>query len=178
MTKSKMKVALLGLAAMVSFSPVHALADEASTAEVTQLPAELEAVIAESHEALRLILNGDSSGYAALFADRDDITLGNPFGPFGVGRVEVLNTLNNAATKYTDGTVMGVDRVAVYGNENFVVLVEIERDRAKLGTSTEFSEFAARVTSLYEKIDGQWKLVHRHADPITNYRPAESMLGN
>ena len=45
----------------------------------------LESAITESHEALRKILNGDPSGYAALFADRDDITLGNPFGPFGKG---------------------------------------------------------------------------------------------
>lgn len=141
-----------------------------------QLPPALEVTIAQSHEALRKILNGDPSGYAALFADREDITLGNPFGPFGVGRAAVLTALNNAAKKYTDGSVVWIERVAVYGGGNRFVLVEIEHDRAKLGTSPDFAEFAARVTSVYEKIDGQWKLVHRHADPITSARPAESML--
>lgn len=152
--------------------------DLASSEEPTrqQLPPALEVTIGQSHEALRKILNGDPSGYAALFADRDDITLGNPFGPFGVGRVAVLAALNNAAKKYTDGSVVRVERVAVYGGGNRFVLVEIEHDRAKLGTSPNFAEFAARVTSVYEKIDGQWKLVHRHADPITSARPAESML--
>ncbi len=140
-------------------------------------PAALETVIEASHEALRKILNGDPSGYAAIFADREDITLGNPFGPFGKGRDAVPKTLNNAATKYHDGSVVAVDRVAIYGDDTFICLVEIEHDRAKLGASTDFSEFAARVTSLYEKIDGRWWLVHRHADPITNSRPAESMLG-
>jgi uncharacterized protein (TIGR02246 family) len=140
------------------------------------VPPALEAVIDESHEALRKILNGDPSGYAALFADRPDITLGNPFGPFGKGRAAVLAALNNAAKKYTDGSVVRVDRVAVYGGGIRFVLVEIEHDRAKLGTATEFSEFAARVTSVYEKIGAGWKLVHRHADPITTARPAESML--
>jgi uncharacterized protein (TIGR02246 family) len=177
MTNSKMKLFLLGMAATMSFCPAQQLMAEPTTSEAMHVPADLEVVISESHEALRLILNGDPSGYAALFADREDITLGNPFGPFGRGRTEVLKTLSNAATKYTDGSVIAVDRIAVYGDGKFVCLVEIEHDRAKLGTSTEFSEFAARVTSLYEKIDGRWKLVHRHADPITNYRPAESMLG-
>jgi uncharacterized protein (TIGR02246 family) len=177
MTNSKMKLFLLGMVATMSFCPAQQLMAEPTTSEAMHVPADLEAVISESHEALRLILNGDPSGYAALFADREDITLGNPFGPFGRGRAEVLKTLSNAATKYTDGSVIAVDRVAVYGDDKFVCLVEIEHDRAKLGTSTEFSEFAARVTSLYDKIDGHWKLVHRHADPITNYRPAESMLG-
>lgn len=136
----------------------------------------LELAIAESHEALRKILNGDPSGYAALFADRDDITLGNPFGPFGKGRAAVLKALNNASIKYKDGTVVSVERIAVYGDANVVVLVEIEHGRAKLGTSPDFAEFAARVTSVYEKIGSFWKLVHRHADPITTLRPAESML--
>jgi predicted ester cyclase/ketosteroid isomerase-like protein len=141
-----------------------------------QLPPALELAVAKSHEALRLILNGDPSGYTALFADRDDITLGNPFGPFGKGRAAVLAALNNAARKYTDGSVRRVERVATYGGGDQYVLVEIEHDRAKLGTSPDFSDFAARVTSVYEKIGANWKLVHRHADPITNARPAESML--
>ncbi|MBL0923614.1 MAG: lipocalin-like domain-containing protein [Sphingomonadaceae bacterium] len=152
------------------------LAESAGEAAAPQVPPALEAAIDESHEALRKILNGDPSGYAALFADRTDITLGNPFGPFGKGRAEVLAALNNAAGKYTDGSVVKVDRVAVYGGGNRYVLVEIEHDRAKLGTSSDFSEFAARVTSVYEKIGARWKLVHRHADPITMARPAESVL--
>jgi uncharacterized protein (TIGR02246 family) len=150
----------------------------ASPSPALQLPPALEATVDQSHEALRLILNGDPSGYAALFADRDDITLGNPFGPFGKGRVAVLAALNNAAKKYTQGTVIGVERVAVYGGGDRYVLIEIEHDRAKLGAAAAFSEFSARVTSVYEKVGEKWKLVHRHADPITSARPAESMLSS
>jgi ketosteroid isomerase-like protein len=43
--------------------------------------------------------------------------------------------------------------------------------------SDSLAEFHVRVTSLYEKINGNWRLVHRHADPITTARPAESVLG-
>ena len=67
--------------------------------------------------------------------------------------------------------------VAVCGDDRIVCLVEVEHDRAKLGGCADFSEFAARVTSVYEKVGGNWQLVHRHADPITSARPAESMLG-
>jgi ketosteroid isomerase-like protein len=136
----------------------------------------LEAAIAESHDALHKILNGDASGYAALFADREDITLGNPFGPFGKGRAAVLKNLANASTKYKDGSVVRVERIALYGDGSVRVLVEVEHDRAKLGASNEFAEFAARVTSVYEKIGRRWWLVHRHADPITTPRSAESLL--
>jgi uncharacterized protein (TIGR02246 family) len=164
-------------AGFVSLAPFQLSAQEPRKDAVVKVPPALEEVIAESHEALRKILNGDPAGYAALFADRDDITLGNPFGPFGKGRANVLKALNNAAAKYKDGSVVSVDRVAVYGDKKIVVLVEIEHDRAKLGASPDFSEFAARVTSVYEKVGTRWKLFHRHADPITTSRPAESMLG-
>ncbi len=154
------------------------LADPSGQAASPRVPPALEAAIDESHEALRKILNGDPSGYAALFADRPDITLGNPFGPFGKGRDAVLAALANAAKKYTDGSVRRVERVAVYGGGNRFVLVEIEHDRARLGSSPDFADFAARVTSVYEKIGADWKLVHRHADPITSARPAESVLAS
>ena len=163
-------------AVLLSLGAPAALAQTGVAAQMPQLPPALEAVIDESHEALRNILNGDPSGYAALFADRGDITLGNPFGPFGMGRAAVLKALDNASTKYKDGSVVGVDRVAVYGGGKMFVLVEIEHGRAKLGTSPDFAEFAARVTSVYEKIGARWNLVHRHADPITSARPAESVL--
>jgi ketosteroid isomerase-like protein len=35
---------------------------------------------------------------------------------------------------------------------------------------------SVRVTSIFRKEDGVWRLVHRHADPITSPRPAESVI--
>lgn len=34
-----------------------------------------------------------------------------------------------------------------------------------------------RVTSVYREEDGIWRLVHRHADPITTPQAAESVIG-
>lgn len=151
------------------------------TALAQEMPgadAGLEAAIAQSHRALEAILNGNPALYQALFADREDITLGNPFGPFGRGRAEVTARLANAATKYRDGVVVGVDRIATYGSGDFACVVEVEHDRARVGAQPDFAEFHVRVTSVYERIGGEWRLVHRHADPITTARPAESVLQN
>mgnify|MGYP000895617372 CR=1 FL=1 len=136
----------------------------------------LEAAIDQSHRALHAILNGDPKLYEALFADRDDVTLGNPFGPYAKGKAAVAKTLAGAAAKYRDGEVVAVDRVAIYADNRLAVIVEVEHDRAKVGSRTELADFSARVTSAYELIDGKWRLVHRHADPITTPLPAESVL--
>ena len=139
--------------------------------------ASLAAAVVQSHRALRAILYGDPTLYEALFADRDDITLGNPFGPYARGRAAVSKTLAGAAAKYRDGEVVGVDSVATYANGSIACVVEVEHDRAKVGGGNDLAEFHVRVTSVYEHLKGQWRLVHRHADPITTPRPAESVLG-
>jgi ketosteroid isomerase-like protein len=33
-----------------------------------------------------------------------------------------------------------------------------------------------RVTMIYRPEDGTWKVVHRHADPISTPRPAETLI--
>jgi hypothetical protein len=55
--------------------------------------------------------------------------------------------------------------------------VEIERFRARVGGSKEMSPVAVRVTTVFRCEDGDWKVAHRHADPITEMRPAESVIG-
>jgi len=95
--------------------------------------ASLAAAVEQSHRALRAILNGDPTLYEALFADREDITLGNPFGPYARGRAAVSKTLAGAAAKYRDGEVVGVDSVATYANGSIACVVEVEHDRAKVG---------------------------------------------
>jgi hypothetical protein len=47
---------------------------------------DLTSAIEQSHAALAAILKGDPSGYRALYSLADDVTLGNPFGPYVRGR--------------------------------------------------------------------------------------------
>ncbi|WP_205676837.1 nuclear transport factor 2 family protein [Arthrobacter crystallopoietes] len=55
-------------------------------------------------------------------------------------------------------------------------IVEIERTRVKVGQSDELSPVSLRVTTIFRLEDGQWKVVHRHADPITSPQPVESII--
>jgi ketosteroid isomerase-like protein len=137
---------------------------------------ELDRAIEKSHAALDAILKGDPSLYKALFSQADDVTLGNPFGPYARGRRQVEATLAGAASHYRDGEITGAELVGKYISEGLACVVEVERGRAKVGSGEELVPVAVRVTSLFRLEQNAWRLVHRHADPITTPRPASSVI--
>lgn len=137
---------------------------------------DLENAIEQSHAALGAILKGDPSVYQALYSEADDITLGNPFGPFAHGHQEVKARLAGAASHYRDGEVIQVESIANYVSSDFACVVEVERSRVKVGGGVKLVSIAVRVTSVFRLEQNNWKLVHRHADPITTPRPATSVI--
>ncbi len=137
---------------------------------------DLDSAIEQSHAALSAILKGDPSVYQALYSDAEDVTLGNPFGPYARGRQRVEATLAGAASNYRDGEVTGVELIASYVSDDLACIVEVERGIAKVGGSKKFVPVALRLTSVCRLEQGAWKLVHRHADPITTPRPAASVV--
>jgi ketosteroid isomerase-like protein len=126
----------------------------------------IESAIEASHRALASIINGDQSGYLALFSEAEDISLGNPFGPFGRGRKAVEERLAIAASKYRDGRNANVELIAQYVSESLVCVAEVESGEARVGGAEEMVKVSIRVTSVFRLEDGNWKLVHRHADPL------------
>ena len=44
------------------------------------------------------------------------------------------------------------------------------------GGSDEIAPVSLRVTTVFRREDGEWRIVHRHADPITSPRSLESLL--
>ncbi len=128
------------------------------------------------HRALGEIINGNPDAYKAMFSQRGDVTLGNPFGPFARGRAAVEERLERAAANYTDGAPARFEQIAKFETPGLAYLVEVETFKAKIAGRQEPALVALRVTSIFRPEDGVWKVVHRHADPITTERPAESVL--
>ena len=136
----------------------------------------LDEAVELHHEAGGRIMRGDCEGYAALYSHEDDVTLGNPFGPFARGYDNVLDTLQGAAAHYRDGEATRVERISEHVTDDLACFVEVEHYRAKVGGRSDASPVSVRVTSVFRPEQGGWKLVHRHADPITTSRPAESVI--
>jgi ketosteroid isomerase-like protein len=130
----------------------------------------------EYHRAGREITNGNPEVYKSLYSRRDDVTLANPFGPPVRGWSEVSATLDRAAQNYRDGEAVGFENVSTVIGADLAYTVEVESYRARVGGAETMAPVAIRVTTVFRRGDGTWKVAHRHADPITAPRPPESVV--
>ena len=137
---------------------------------------DFDAVVEQYHLALGEFVKGNPEPAKMMYSHREDVTLANPFGPPVRGWEQVAATLERAASVIREGEVTGFDIVAKYVTPELAYMVWVERVKAKLGGRQEIVPFALRVTTIFRPEDGTWKVVHRHADPITTAQPVESVI--
>jgi ketosteroid isomerase-like protein len=66
--------------------------------------------------------------------------------------------------------------VAKHVTPELAYIVEIEQAEAKFGGREDITPFALRSTMIFRPEEGEWKVVHRHADFITTPEPAKSVI--
>lgn len=137
---------------------------------------DLERVIEQSHQAVDAFVKGDSEPLKALYSHEADASIANPFGPPAVGWRAAAETMDRAATNYRDGRATGFERITEYATPGLAYVVEIEQLEARLGGRVEMVEFTLRVTTILRPEGASWKIIHRHADPITSARSAASVV--
>jgi len=138
---------------------------------------ELDAAIELYHRTAADFVRGNAEPYKRCFS-QIHISLANPFKPAATGWAEADETITRAAALWRDGEVVGFERVAELITPELAYILEFERYRAKIGGAEQTTLVSLRVTTVFQPEDGTWKVVHRHADPITQTRPAASVIGD
>ena len=122
------------------------------------------------------VVKGNPEPALRLFSHREDVTLANPLAPPVRGWEQVAEVSERAASQFSDGEMVGFETIEKYVTDELAYIVRVERARAKVGGSEDITPITLRVTMIFRPEDGEWKIVHRHADPITTPQPAESMV--
>ncbi len=136
----------------------------------------LDQVIENYHRAAAEFVRGNPGPYKDLFSQSDEVILANPFNPIARGWQQAKETMEKASSQYREGVVVGFENLAKYVTAELAFIVEIERFKAKLGKNQEIAPIALRTTSIFRPENGAWKIIHRHADPITSVQPWESII--
>jgi ketosteroid isomerase-like protein len=130
----------------------------------------LDEGVEEFRSAANACAQGNPEPVRSLFSRAEDVTLANPFGPAVRGWENVSSALGYASSRFSDGEVTDFKNVASYVASDLATFLDTEHWRARVGGG-DVTDFDLRVTSTYRNERGDWKIVHRHADPISSADP-------
>jgi hypothetical protein len=85
-------------------------------------------------------------------------------------------TLERTASRLRAGEFLGSEIVAKCVTPELAYVVQLARERAKVGGSEIVTPIDLRNTVVLGPEDGTSKIVHLHGDPITTPRPPESVI--
>lgn len=131
---------------------------------------DLDEVIQQYHAALDVFLRGNPEPMKALFSDADDVILANPFGPAVRGWQTASARLEHASSQFSNGELSGHDRLASYATPDLATIYEVEHGKVSVGGGP-VTGWVLRTTTTFRREDVTWKVVHRHADPISTPNP-------
>ncbi len=131
----------------------------------------LRQVIDQYHAAADEFARGDPQPIKRLYSHEDDVVLANPFGPPKRGWKLVSEALDFASSRFRDGEMKKFEAISSYEGSEIATILEIEEWKAKVSGRQNIDKFVIRVTTTFRRENGEWKIVHRHADPITTFHP-------
>ncbi len=135
------------------------------------MPTEVEEFLADmlpkQRAAEEAIHNGDVEPRLALWSRHDPVTLyGAKFSASGWAELEP--TFREVASMFTDSLAYDFEVVAAGASGDLAYTVGYEHN--KVTVDGQPATYTLRVTHVYRREDGQWRIVHRHGDfpPTSN----------
>jgi ketosteroid isomerase-like protein len=119
--------------------------------------------------------NGDARPRSALWSRSDPLTL---FGAVmsATGWAEIGPAFERLATTFSDCTSHEYEVTAADVSGDLAYVVGIEHTTASVGGAPP-TAYALRVTTVFRRDEGDWRVVHRHADPIPGSTSTRDQLG-
>ena len=159
------RAALVSLAVCVLFFCVSTRSGAPSSA-ATQAPTtqSFDTALEEVEAAQVQLVNGQPNAFKALWSHGDNVTLsGGLGGVIAKGWIQVSERLDWVATQYLDGERTHQE-VARYVGQDLAYVVLRETIRFKSPVDRRPMTQELRVTQVFRRDNGRWRIVHRHAD--------------
>jgi ketosteroid isomerase-like protein len=130
-------------------------------------------ILARQIEAEAAFAHGDPRPRMALWARRDPVTLFGAIGMSESGWGELSKTFAWVASRFSKVSNFRFDVEVVEVSGDMAYTLGFERFEGSIA-GRPVEPVTARVTHIYRREEGEWKIVHRHADnPFRDPRPKE-----
>ena len=113
------------------------------------------------YAALNGMASGDASAMSAAWAHGGDVTAMHPIGERGEGWEQVRSAFDQVGSLASGGQVRLTDQLIRVGTD---LAYEVGVEEGELTLSGERVPIKQRVTNVYRREGGEWKVVHHHTD--------------
>ncbi|MBW7472607.1 nuclear transport factor 2 family protein [Marinobacter sp. M216] len=115
------------------------------------------------YAALNTMLNGDAAPLSQIWSHSSDVTTMHPVGGRQVGWSEVQKAWEQVAKATTDGKVELKDQLIRIAGD---VAYELGTESAEFTLGGQKVSGEIRVTNIYQREAGGWKITHHHTDVV------------
>ena len=131
---------------------------------------------AEALQSVRAALwamgSGDPEPYVDCWAKSEEATLFGAWGPIEKGHRRLTKTFRWVASRFRSGRLVP-DNTVAFASGDLAHTVGFERGEVVVD-DVPARPMSIRVTHVYRRIEGKWRLVQRHAD----FPPADQRKGS
>jgi ketosteroid isomerase-like protein len=135
----------------------------------------LAAVLPPLTAADTAIHNGDAGPRVALWSRKDPVTL---FGALQIktGWREIAPIFEMLASRFSNCESFEYEVLAAGVSGDLAYIAGVEHTTAAVGDAAP-QPYALRVTTVFRREHGEWRVVHRHADPVPESESTRAQLG-
>ena len=134
-----------------------------------------EEALARLRAALADVAKGDVAAIKALYAQTDDATGFYGWGGYEKGWEQVSRRWDWAGRQFKGGTVRHENLTAIVTAE-LAYTTDIETFETAMDGADDPASWSNRVTHVFRLIDGEWRLIHRHANRLEDrFEPARRL---
>lgn len=129
---------------------------------VTEVENFLADMLPRQVAAERALHQGDSDARRDTWSTRDPVTLFGVWGPLRSGAEELRATMRWLTARFSRSTDFRFDVVAADVSGDLAYTVGYEHNNVEVDGKP--TNYTLRVTHVYRRENGTWKVVHRHAN--------------
>jgi ketosteroid isomerase-like protein len=138
---------------------------------MSETDAFLDATMARYRGAEAALHNGDAAPRKAMWTRADPVTLlGAALSASGWEEIEP--TFDRLQARFSNCTSCEHEVIAAGASVDLAYIVAFEHTTASVNGSPPLP-YTLRATTVFRREDGDWKVVHRHADPVSSDNAAE-----